>query len=147
MKKLKIEVIKKKPEKIYGLLSHVGQITIGDYKETFIMPLDNWTLEEYQQQWKEGLERIKSHAVSCLITSVQNLGTRHPSIEMWILYKEGKTIFIQQSLLINETVEHSMKLSEFNSKTCYQFIDPRETITESGQEISEWSINISDINE
>jgi hypothetical protein len=151
MNKFKIEVISKKPKKIDGLLSHMGQITIGDYKETFVMPLNSWTLEEYQQQWKEGLERIKNRNTSCLVTTVQNFDS-HPLIEMWSLYKEGDKVFFHVQL-INRTIAKELnlpiKLSEFSVKTCYQFINPRLTNEEGegigydGEKISEWSIDLS----
>lgn len=146
MKNFIIEVINEKPKKRYGLLSYEGRITIGDFIEKFLMPLDSWSLEKYKQQWQEGLERIKRHNSSCLVSSVQNLKSNHPSIEMWSLYKEEKTIFIINNLLIDETMEDRLlKLSEFNHTTCYQFIDlQRQTITEDGHKISTWQISVDD---
>jgi len=152
MQQLKIDVISKKPKKVYGLLAHTGEITIGDYKETFIMPLNSWTLEEYKQQWREGLERIKTHDTSCLVNLIQNMDA-NPLIEMWVLYKVKDIIYIQQYLLNREIVKesNSPSLSNFNSKTCYQFIDPRivnesgHGITEDGEEVSEWHVNIKNL--
>src|SRR3990167_11412149 len=98
MSKFKIEVISKKPEVIDGLLSHTGEITMGDYKETFVMPLNSWTIEDYKQQWKEGLERIKTYDESCLVSLAQDLDTL-PMVFMWVLYKLKGVIYIQQHLL------------------------------------------------
>ena len=75
MKNFNIKILSKKPEKIDGLLSLWGQITIGNFTERFVIPLDSWSIDQYIQQWKEGLTHIKTHDVSCLVTAVQNLYT------------------------------------------------------------------------
>jgi hypothetical protein len=148
MKKFSIEVITKKPKKIYGLLSHEGQITIGDFKETFAMPLNSWKIEQYQQQWKEGLARIKTHDYSCLVSVVQNLNA-NPLVELWALYKEGNTVFFHNELLNNLIVEElklPLNLSDFNLKTCYELVnEPREITTPEGDKISAWSVNVDEI--
>jgi hypothetical protein len=148
MKKFKIEVTSKKPKKLYGILSHTGQVTIGDFKENFTIPLDTWTLENYEQQWKEGLERIKTHDVSCLVVTVQNLST-NPLVELWTLYKQSNKIYIHNQLLNNAIMKElnfPYKLAEFNSVNCYDFINyPRETVSEDGEKISEWTITTNDI--
>jgi len=153
MKQFQIQVISKKPKKMYGLLSHTGEITIGDYKETFVMPLNSWTLEEYKQQWKEGVDRLKTHNESCLVNLIQNMNA-NPMVEMWTLHKVNNTVYIQQQLLnrmIAEELNIPIKISEFNSKTCYKFINHRianekgHGVNEDGEELSEWNVNINDI--
>jgi len=127
-----------------------GEIQIGDFKEGFTMPLDAWTIEDYEQQWKKGLERIKTHETSCLVAKAQNPAGRVPGskplVELWVLYKVGKVIYIQNNLLIAETLNDldlSYKdLSQFNKETCYQYITLRETFTEDGDKTSEWQIKI-----
>jgi hypothetical protein len=146
MKKFNIEVISKKPKKIWGLSSHEGQITIDDFKETFVMPLNSWNLEDYKKQWQEGIARLKTHKRSCLVTSIQNMASGHPSIIMWTLYKEDDIVFVQNNLLISETTKgRSVKLTDFNLTTCYKFTKPRKTLTQEGRKISEWSIPLSEI--
>ena len=71
--KFKFEVISKKPEMVEGVMSYWGQITVGDFSEKFVIPLDSWTLDEYLQQWREGLEHLKNHNISCLVIAAQNL--------------------------------------------------------------------------
>ncbi len=146
MNKFKIETISDKPKIIDGLQSHWGRITIGDFSERFVMPIDSWTLDQYKKQWKEGLERLKNNDTSCLVSRIENMHTPYPTIELWDLYKVGDTVFFQNSLLINETLKDSnLKLSNFNSQSCYDYINtPRQTITEDGDEISEWSISLKD---
>src|SRR5680860_382890 len=146
MSKFKIEVISKKPEKYRGLLAHTGEITMGDYKETFVMPLDSWTIEDYKQQWEEGLARIKTHDKSCLVNLIQNMDA-NPMVEMWVLYKVGNVVYVGQHLLNRQILEMTnspITLAHFNKETCYQFIDERlvnergVAVTDEGDEVSEW---------
>jgi hypothetical protein len=148
MKQFNIEVISKKPKLINKHLQSKGRITIGDLQETFYMHINSWTVEEYQQQWKEALERIKTHDTSCLIVTASRLN-KDPLIELWILYKENNSIFIQNHYLAGEVFqERAIGLPPFDIKTCYLYVPPRETISEDdGGKISEWKIDISDIPE
>lgn len=86
MKNFSIKVISKQPKKIAGNLCHSGEIIIGDYAEEFIISLDEWDIEQYKQQWKEGIERIKTHNSSCLIADITTLKT-NPRMNLWVLYK------------------------------------------------------------
>lgn len=152
--KFNIEVISHKPKKIWGLSSHEGRITISDELcETFAMPLTNWQLKDYCQQWQEGLERIKIESTLCLITVVQNLYT-NPHVEMWTLYKEGSSIYFHNNLFNNEILaeddyavsQGGLDLTYFTPQTCYQFVDPKRiTHTSDGDEISEWCLDIKDL--
>ena len=149
MKKFKIEVISKRAEKIDGLVSYWGRITIGNFSERFVLSVDSWSLNDYKQQWADGLELIKSNYVSCLVVLAQNLRT-NPLIEMWTLYKERKTVFIQNQLFNREIIRElnlSVDLSNFDTKMAYQLVaaTPRETLTEEGEKISEWNVDISEI--
>jgi hypothetical protein len=145
MQKLKIEIVNEKPKIIDNELGCKSQITIGDFKESFIMPLDSWTSKEYKRQWQEGLERIKQEDTSCLITAVRTLEKR-PRIELWILYKVGGMIFIQNHLLGGKIFkERAVNLPAFDTKTCYLYIPPRETLTDEGEKLSEWSLSVDEI--
>jgi len=114
-----------------------GQICIGKYKEDFEMALDFWSLDEYRQQLHEGLERLKDHNQSCLITNFET--TRTPMIDWWILYKVGSTVYVQNELIAGDCLQTFLNRGEFNRETCYDFIEPRQTVTEDGEKISEWS--------
>lgn len=67
------------------------------------MPLNWWTIKEYEKQWKEGLERIKSHDKSCLVVSIYD-PIQEPQVEWWILYKEGNKIFVQNHRLFGRYI-------------------------------------------
>lgn len=50
----------------------IREIQIGDFKETFEMPLEYWTIYDYEKQWQEGIERIRTHDQSCLVYEIQD---------------------------------------------------------------------------
>lgn len=111
------------------------------------MPLTDWSIEMYKQQWKEGLERIEKTSFSCLVTTVQHLD-KNALIELWVLYKENNTIFLQHSLITRSMIQElnlPLNLAAFTPKNCYEDAPfPRETITEEGNAVYEWEINYDD---
>jgi len=142
---LSVKVKDKSIQKIYGLNSCVGEIGIGDFKESFVMPLNWWTIEDYKKQWQEGVERIKHHNSSCLVTTVQNLDTA-PFVNWWVLYKNKKIIVVYNQILLNKILEKSKsknkKLSNFNTQTCYTYISPKKLFSKPNEKISKWEIEL-----
>ncbi|HVW99300.1 MAG TPA: hypothetical protein VHA52_02505, partial [Candidatus Babeliaceae bacterium] len=118
-----------------------GAIKINDFYEAFVIPLEYWGIEDYQKQWKEGLARIKSHDISCLVASVQD-PLKAPLINWWILYKIGNEIVIQNQLLVEEYYEQEIGSNSFTPENCYNFISPRVSITEEGDNVSEWIVTL-----
>lgn len=122
-----------------------GEITIGNFKETFYSSLSYWKTEDYHRQWIEGLNRIIHVSQSCLVTNIfdPNIAQR---LEWWILYKENETVFIQNELFAASVYKSFIGIDRpFTPDTCYNFITPRQTHTEDGDKISEWSIPTQDL--
>ena len=125
--KFKIEVVSKKPLRAYGW-DWLGRIWFSEKEyESFTMGVYNWDIKGYQHQWKAGIERIKTHDSSCLVTSFSTNRKTGAYIWMYKLYKVDTKIYIQQRLLINESVEDDNfpPLTEFTSKNCYSYVGPR----------------------
>lgn len=140
---ISIKVLERSPEDHFGLQSVLGQIQIGKFRERFMMPIEYWTIEDYEEQWKEGLDRIKVYDQSCLITAIQD-PKWDPFLEWWALYKEGNTIFVQNYLFPAEVYQEIIGSKLFTRETCYQFIPARETVTEEGEKVAEWKISLGD---
>ena len=144
MKIFAIKIIDTSIRKRDGFPYCIGEIQIGDFKETFEMPLGYWTMQDYEKQWKQGIERIKNHDKSCLITELQD-PTKDPWANTWVLYKDGHTVHIQNNLLMGKRFSKLLKKEPYTIETCYNFIIPRETKSDDGMQISEWDINLEDI--
>lgn len=132
-----------------------GKIYIGDnFWESITPALNDWSIEDYERQWKEGLERIKTHDTSCLVSSIQNPHTSNPFLDWWVLYKVGNKIFIRNQLIVAENYENLIGDNVFSPESCYKFIRPR--VFRSQEEIdaeenpafkcdyAEWVVNLNE---
>ena len=129
-----IRVLKRSPEKTKGKMYQPGRITIGDFTERFWMPYDYWNIDQYKKQWKEGIARLKNHDTSCLVTAIKLYDDKIGS-SLWVLYKEGDTIFIQNHARSNE-----LNKELESGFPPYEALAPR-TIPQHGRP-DEWSISV-----
>ena len=145
MSKFNIEMLtNRKPKKISGIWNYWASITIGDYIEDFLLAVDSWALDEYLRQWKDGLEKLKTHDVSCLVADITTMAT-NPRVNFWCLYKEKNTIFIQYQCLSASSLKKlafRKKLRSFSIYTCYDYILPR--VKQKNGRPDEWSISEKD---
>ena len=140
MQQLNIKITDKKIRTIKKIPYVVGKITIQDFIETFDIPIDWWSIEDYEYQWKHGLERLNDHAQSCLVTKIYN-PHKGAFIDWWLLYKENHTVFIRNEILFRDSYDSTIGTNPFTPETCYTFIHPRTpNFLEDGSEVSEWII-------
>lgn len=129
----------------------MGKIKIGDYSESIYIPVNFWSIEDYKKQLTAGLERLKTHDKSCFVVTIHDPNIR-PFIDMWVMYKIDDMVYVQNERYMAEVYDELIGGKLFNSHTCYDFIEPRQTMTEDGYKISEWSvpwidfIEFSDVN-
>lgn len=117
----------------------VGEIRMGDFVEKFESPLDFWTKEDYQAQWKNALIYITSQgSKSCLITSIYNPKTSN-FLRWWVLYRiENDVIFQDQIFFLNLS-------KSFDLRDPYKSIPDYRNVNPEGKRISEWLISIEEI--
>jgi hypothetical protein len=118
----------------------VGEIQIGKFHETFVASLSYWNKLDYLMQWEVALTRIYSgNDKSCLITSMFD-----PSIAnfifLWVLYLDGSIVHVQNQILFLEELD-----KPFLEKNPYEFIRDRKTVSDEGDKISEWDVDVNDI--
>ena len=138
MKNLNINVISSHEEIIWGLRSYIGEIIIDGYKETFEMPVEFWTLEDYKKQWAEGLEKIKIENKSCLVARIEGENGKPSQIEWWLLYRKDKKIFIRNQLMLSDNLKEYVGDHPFTPENCYQFIKPMSR----SKEVSTWIVDL-----
>jgi hypothetical protein len=151
----KIEIITNKSFKIEKLFYCKGKIVIGNYEDTFYSALGSWALPDYRLQWKEGLERFRTHDTSCLVISAQDL-QNIPIIERWELHKENDIAYFNQQIIVPPMapiIGFPFPLSEFNRTNCYACIPPRK-VNEKGEAIDdhnnllvEWPVSYKAVEE
>jgi hypothetical protein len=126
------------PVVAYGEKCLGGTIRIGDFTESFEVPVDLWSVADYKRQWQEGIGRfLAGTAPSCLVT-----GMRDPEqgvlITIWPLYVEHENngaVVIQHKTLFFRDIR-----MRFTGRNFYDLVGPREFMTEDGDPISEWVI-------
>ncbi|HEV2916114.1 MAG TPA: hypothetical protein VGW78_00040 [Candidatus Babeliales bacterium] len=136
---IKIEITGKRPLIRNKIKSYRGKIYIGDYWESIFAALGYWKKRDYERQWKEALERLKTHNSSCLIVSVLNPNVQK-YIEMWMLYRVKNTIYIHNRFFILEYYDRLLKGKTLTLDNWHEFI-PRKRLNKPGEnKWSEWSV-------
>ncbi|MCL4380173.1 hypothetical protein M1466_01610 [Candidatus Dependentiae bacterium] len=104
---------------------------------------DCWTQEMYQQQWREGLERIKTHDSSCLVAYIDN-----NCITTWALYKIGNRIHIQERILMAEVNPLAIDYTLITPANCYDYLirprrEPRVSYLDGERIVTpEWTVTL-----
>jgi hypothetical protein len=146
--KLKIEMLPNSYEEEDGFINCLGRIYIrDDFWETIAPALNYWTINDYERQWKEGLERIKTQDTSCLVASVQNPYTSNRLINWWPLYKDGNKIYIRNQLIVAENYEKLIGDKVFSPETCYDFLRSKRIKATKRYKPSEWVVDLYDVEE
>jgi hypothetical protein len=115
----------------------VGRITLGEYSERFQAPLDFWSKDDYEEQWREGRARIvRGMNKSCVVTSMYDPKTAN-FIECWAFYRVGESIVVQNQLIAIEP-EYPLKVSDIYSR-----IEERSFLG-ANEKVSEWHLRPRD---
>jgi hypothetical protein len=105
-----------------------GLLSIGNVEIGIRIFLHHWDLQDYLHQWKEGIERIKTHDTSCLITGFEEAkmidGERcSPCLSWIVLYKKGNKVIVQELSfyegLYDEYIGTDVIIDQNN---CYNYI-------------------------
>jgi hypothetical protein len=138
-----MQVIPNSYETDDGFFYCLNRITINDFWDDNVMALNYWTEADYQRQWLEGLERIKTHDISCLVASIQNPIKSQPLLNWWILFKTENQIIINNLLTMDKSYMKLVGDKDFSPDNCYDFIRPRDTSkTIKGYQVSEWFVEL-----
>ncbi|MCL4379895.1 polymorphic toxin-type HINT domain-containing protein [Candidatus Dependentiae bacterium] len=116
-----------------------GSKSGGDYYETAEATVGFWTPAMYEQQWREGLERIKTQDTSCLVLDITK-----DSANVWVLYRIDNNIYIQNLTPFGDCYQRQTGCNLVTPTNCYDFlISPRKTFSADGKyKIAEWVVPI-----
>jgi hypothetical protein len=122
-----------------------AKIIMDDFREKFFISLEYWQEADYITQWKEGLQKITvEKAKQSLLVADIGKPKRDRYIATWAMYREGSVVFVQNThLRINQKSRKLLKKREY--KFIYDLLQPRQTLTQSGNPISEWQISVSSL--
>lgn len=118
-----------------------GEIRIESFRELFVSGITFWGREDYERQWTGAASRILTGDRTAMIVSLSDPSSAN-FVRWWAMYREREVVFIQEQLcFLDELTE------KFDPDMVDKFVRPRETTSEDGQAISEWSIAVSAVRE
>jgi CdiI N-terminal domain len=79
---------------------------IGDFTETFVVPLGFWGEADYRASWRRAFEVLEGDpcAVSCLMASMTDPVTSNFLI-CWPMYREGEDVYVQNAIVLLDEIE------------------------------------------
>src|SRR5437764_12829047 len=103
MKNFSFQIIQRKQRIIKKIPYIIGQITINDdFQEEFEMPLNWWSVEDYEKQWEESFKHLKNNGKSYFITKIFQPEPGFQYIDRWIAHKIDEKIRIQNKVVFNK---------------------------------------------
>lgn len=117
-----------------------GQIIISEFEESFLSSLSFWTKTQYQEHWNEAVTRlIRGEEKSALITSIPELEYAN-FISWWPMWRVHNTVYIQNQILFLNELHKPFDVSHW-----FDFVEDRQTQSEDGVLLSEWSLTLDDL--
>ena len=112
-----------------------GVIKIDDFEEAFESDLSYWSQTQYEAHWQQAKTAINSGRSACFITSITNPKNSN-FIRTWACHPiNGKLVF-QECILFLDELE-----PPFNINSPHLNLQPYESVSEDGEQISEWVTN------
>ena len=125
-----------------GYPSRLGRIVLDSFSEEFLSAATYWDREDYFAHWRQGLGRVLAgEGQSCLVTSLHDPKDSH-LLFRWVMYREGKTVYFQNGILFFEQID-----APFDPDNPFASIPIRRTTDVDGVAISEWAIDLAEIEE
>ena len=117
-----------------GSVEASGRIIIGDFTETFRVPLGFWSESDYRRSWRQAFEVLNAdpHSTSCLMTSMTDPRNSN-FLVCWPMYRDGKDVYIQNAIIFLDEIE-----GPFDPAVPWSYVGPRHGIDEDGNKVSEW---------
>lgn len=110
-----------------------GRATLGDYKEEFLAPIGYWTRGDYERQWIAAARR--------LLTGADRTGFFTQALRFWwVIWREGGDVFVHEQILVEDA-----SFGPLDPADPYRQIGERYTVSEDGEQVSEWRLEIADI--
>jgi CdiI N-terminal domain len=120
-----------------------GRIIIGDFTETFRVPLGFWGESDYRRSWQLAFEVLKADpsSTSCLMTSMTD-PTNSNFLGCWPMYRQGEVVYIQNAIIFLDEIE-----GPFDPAAPWRYVGPRNQIDEDGNTVSEWATSMDSLKE
>ena len=115
-----------------------GFIRVGDFREEFTVTLNHRSIQDYQHHWLNALQRLVHGASAVGLMTWMNAPDSPGHFRAWLLYREGELAYAQDRLYPWPDIQPL-----FDEEEQLVDIGQRQTHTEEGERISEWSLPMS----
>jgi hypothetical protein len=100
-------------------------VRIGDFNETFIASLTDWTPEQYRRQWQEAAQRLVDGGLkSAFVTSFLSPNKSFYFV-WWPCYRSGEAVYVRNQLRFYDQMP-----SPFVVDALYDYVADRKTVSE-----------------
>ncbi|MET3497640.1 hypothetical protein [Variovorax boronicumulans] len=112
----------------------LGRLEGFGLHEDFWSPLDYWQEEQYEVQWRQGIQRVLDGKISALIVSMRDPELSN-FIDWWLLYAFEDQVIFQNQMLFLQNLR-----APFNTDDIYTSIRPYRRHNLEGEALSEWRV-------
>ncbi|HEY5057180.1 MAG TPA: hypothetical protein VII58_13530 [Acidobacteriaceae bacterium] len=119
-----------------------GELAIGDYRESFLSSLYEWTKEDYERQWRDAVTSLLEGASKAALITEYIGPDASSHLQWWPLYRCGDVVYAQNHFLFYDQQARSFVVAQ-----AFDFVPDRRTASEDGDPISEWSVPLSSLQE
>lgn len=117
----------------------LGIIQIGESTERFTLLSGYWSPEDYLRHWCDALGRLVQGAPAVALVTRMSSPDENGIRQAWVLFRCGQDVYVQERLFVpDEPVR-------FDEDEHLVNLEPRQTIGEEGERISEWVTNVAAI--
>jgi hypothetical protein len=117
-----------------------ASITIGEFKEGMLIPVDYWSIKQYYASWLSSLKKgIYGKNNATLVVSMYSPKVAN-FLFSWVLYFRQENIIVQNKIIFLDEIKNFSidKINEYTSEY--------EAYSE-GEKVSEWYTTIDEIKE
>jgi hypothetical protein len=147
MKNFTFKILDRHPRLTHKVPYTIGQITINDFEEEFVMPIDWWQVADYERQWEESFKYLKDMGKSYFITKIFKPERGFQYIDRWIAHTIDNKIKIQNKVVFNkQTYKKAFNNEKVTLENWYKFI-PSYTQPKLLFDVfiaSEWTVDIEE---
>lgn len=127
-------------EEIFGERCKWCEIRINEFSERFVAPIEQWMLDDYNQQWKTAVTRIIKGAIKDYFMASMRDPEKSDFVSVYAMYREEERVYVQNQIIICSGNEEIIRSGDLSS-----LVNDREIETDDGERISEWETSIEDL--
>jgi hypothetical protein len=111
-------------------------LQIAEFNEKIELAVGYWQVDEYLRMWLHQLNQLlKGQTSNAVLITQMNDPESANFIRALVIYREGLTFHMQESLLFLNDLKKKFSLIDIN-----QYFSEREQMNEDGLEISDWLV-------